>query len=53
MPIPLPACLQVRIAELANENLRLRRQITHMGPLFYGDSGEDPGTPHKSSIANT
>ncbi|KAG2424835.1 hypothetical protein HXX76_014256 [Chlamydomonas incerta] len=38
---------KVRIAELANENLRLRRQITHMGPLFYGDSGEDPGTPHK------
>ncbi|KXZ46238.1 hypothetical protein GPECTOR_45g108 [Gonium pectorale] len=32
---------KVRIAELANENLRLRRQITHMGPLFYDDSGDD------------
>ncbi|KAG2429728.1 hypothetical protein HYH02_013985 [Chlamydomonas schloesseri] len=44
---------KVRIAELANENLRLRRQITHMGPLFYGDSGEDPGTPHKPAAAGS
>ncbi|GLI62835.1 hypothetical protein VaNZ11_005398 [Volvox africanus] len=32
---------KVRIAELANENMKLRRQITHMGPLFYDDSGDE------------
>ncbi|GFR53043.1 hypothetical protein Agub_g15743 [Astrephomene gubernaculifera] len=34
---------KVRIAELANENMKLRRQITHMGPLFYDDSGDEGG----------
>ncbi|EFJ45728.1 hypothetical protein VOLCADRAFT_93892 [Volvox carteri f. nagariensis] len=34
---------KVRIADLANENMKLRRQITHMGPLFYDDSGDDDG----------
>ncbi|KAG2488204.1 hypothetical protein HYH03_013198 [Edaphochlamys debaryana] len=44
---------KVRIADLANENMKLRRQITHMGPLFYGDhSGDEaPAAPELAGTA--
>ncbi len=38
---------QIKIADLSNENLKLRRVIAHMGPMFYDPcSGNGHGNGH-------